>query len=100
MVGSRKDIAQTIVDKRLVRIVAPLMLDHNLAVQNSAIGALRNISLADPDICDHLVEQVSSIMILKPLLNLLNDHISIGCDDSIGKTFATVWRSSLEARKN
>ena len=58
IIARRKEMAEIIVNKRLIRIVAPLMLDGNASVQNSAVGALRNISLADPDICDHMIQQV------------------------------------------
>lgn len=44
-------------EKRLIRILAPLVLDSNLSVQHAAIGALKNISLVDADICDQMIQQ-------------------------------------------
>ena len=54
-VGRRKQNAEIILGKKMIKIVAPLMLDKNVSVQSSAVGALRNISLADPEICDQMV---------------------------------------------
>jgi hypothetical protein len=57
MVGTR-EAADDIVEKRIIRIVAPLLMDSNLSVRHAAIGALKNISLVDPEICDEMVQQV------------------------------------------
>ena len=59
LIGRHPKAAEAFIEKRLLRIVAPLMLDSNVSVQHAAVGALRNISLIRPDICDHMVEQVS-----------------------------------------
>ena len=57
VIGKKKNVAEIVIDKRLIRIIAPLVLDTNISVQHAAVGALRNISLSDPSICDHMVEQ-------------------------------------------
>ena len=57
LVGGKESVAKQIINKRLVRTLAPLMLDTNISVQHAAVGALRNISLSDPSTCDHMVEQ-------------------------------------------
>ena len=67
VIGKRKNNADTIIQKRLLRIVAPLVVDTNLSVQHAAVGALRNISLADHDICDQMVDQD----VFTPLTKLL-----------------------------
>ena len=59
IIGRNQQAAQSFIDKRLLRIVAPLMHDSNVSVQHAAIGALRNISSVRPDICDRMIEQVS-----------------------------------------
>ena len=56
----------------MIRIVAPLMMDKNLSVQSSAVGALRNISLADPEICEQMVIQDVMTPLCKRLLSY--DH--------------------------
>ena len=56
-------IAETKVDvileRKLARMAAPLMLDKDLSVSHAAVGALVNISLISPEICEDLVRQVS-----------------------------------------
>ena len=52
----------------MIRIVAPLMLDKNVSVQSSAVGALRNISLSDPEICEQMVVGQD---VMTPLCKLL-----------------------------
>ena len=56
----------------MIRIVAPLMMDKNLSVQSSAVGALRNISLADSEICEQMVIQDVMTPLCKRLLSY--DH--------------------------
>ena len=47
-----------ILERKLPRFAAPLILDKDDSVSHSAIGALVNISLMSPDICEQLVSQV------------------------------------------
>ena len=72
-VGRLKKNADIILDKKLIRIVAPLMLDKNVSVQSTAVGALRNISLADPDICEQMVVDQDIMTPLCKLLLTYND---------------------------
>ena len=72
-VGRLKKNADIILDKKLIRIVAPLMLDKNVSVQSTAVGALRNISLADPDICEQMVVDQDIMTPLCKLLLTFND---------------------------
>lgn len=46
-----------VIDRGLVKIVAPLMLDSASSVRNAAAGTLRNLSALKLDICDSLMEQ-------------------------------------------
>ena len=48
-----------ILERKLSRMAAPLMLDKDLSVSHAAVGALVNISLISPEICEELVRQVS-----------------------------------------
>ncbi len=43
---------------RLVRIAGPLMVDNNLSVKHSSVGALKNLSLVSAEVCEEMVEQV------------------------------------------
>jgi len=72
IIGTRKQNADIIIRKKMIRIVAPLMMDKNLSVQSSAVGALRNISLADPEICEQMVIQDVMTPLCKRLLSY--DH--------------------------
>ena len=72
IIGTRKQNADVIIRKKMIRIVAPLMMDKNLSVQSSAVGALRNISLADPEICEQMVIQDVMTPLCKRLLSY--DH--------------------------
>ena len=58
IIGGSPEAADTFIEKKLLRIVAPLMLDENVSVKHAAIGALRNISSIRPDICDQMIQQV------------------------------------------
>ena len=58
IIGRSPEAADTFIEKKLLRIVAPLMLDENVSVKHAAIGALRNISSIRPDICDQMIQQV------------------------------------------
>ena len=57
LVGRKENLAQTILDRKLLRILAPLTNDTNTSVKHSAVGALRNISLANPTICEQMIDQ-------------------------------------------
>ena len=58
IIGRSPEAADAFIEKKLLRIVAPLMLDENISVKHAAIGALRNISSIRPDICDQMIQQV------------------------------------------
>ena len=48
-----------VVGAKLVRVAAPLMAEMaHPNVRHAALGALRNLSLVSPDVCDEMVEQV------------------------------------------
>lgn len=70
IIGRKKQVAEIIMDKKLIRIVAPLMLDSNISVQHSAVGALRNISLASEETCQKMVEQD----VMTPLSKILTSY--------------------------
>ena len=70
IIGKKKSVAEIIIDKKLMRIIAPLVLDKNISVQHAAVGALRNISLSDPTTCDHMVDQD----VFTPLSKLLRQY--------------------------
>ena len=53
-----------ILERKLARMAAPLMLDKDLSVSHSAVGALVNVSLISPEICEELVSQVSVMRIV------------------------------------
>ncbi|XP_049777192.1 HEAT repeat-containing protein 3 [Schistocerca cancellata] len=49
---------EMVVQNRIIRIAAPLLLDNDPVVRHAAAGALRNLSACgDPDLCDLLVQQ-------------------------------------------
>ena len=60
MVAENK--VDAILERKLPRIAAPLILDKDDSVSHSAIGALVNISLMSPDICEQLVSQVRYLL--------------------------------------
>ena len=62
IIGRRAEAADTFIEKKLLRIVAPLMLDENVSVKHAAIGALRNVSSIRPDICDQMIQQVKIVI--------------------------------------
>ena len=49
-----------VVGSKLVRVAAPLMAEMaHPNVRHAAVGALRNLSLVSPEVCDEMVKQVS-----------------------------------------
>ncbi|CRK86711.1 CLUMA_CG000544, isoform A [Clunio marinus] len=63
---------QSIVDSEIVRIAAPMLVDHDLNVRHATAGALRNFSAVSVEICENLVEQD----VFTPLLILLNQYVN------------------------
>ena len=54
--------AEDVIRHKLVRVAAPCMVDvaslsHEARL--AAVGALKNLSIVSPDICDEMVKQVS-----------------------------------------
>lgn len=64
--------AISICESNVIRIAAPLLVDHNKNVRNAVAGALRNVSQCSVDVCENLVEQD----ILTPLLTLVTEYTS------------------------
>lgn len=64
--------AESMCESDIIRIAAPLLMDHNKNIRNAVAGALRNVSLCGIDICENLVEQD----VLTPLLSLMNEYTS------------------------
>lgn len=62
--------AKEMCESGIIRIAAPLLVDQNKNIQNAVAGALLNVSLCGPSICEILVEQD----ILTPLLSLVVDY--------------------------
>ena len=62
IIGRSPEAADAFIEKKLLRIVAPLMLDENVSVKHAAIGALRNVSSIRPDICDQMIQQVKIVI--------------------------------------
>ena len=48
-----------ILEMKMVKMAAPLMIDTSDNVRHSATGALKNMSLVSEDVCDEMVKQVS-----------------------------------------
>lgn len=46
-----------IIGRGLVKVAAPLLLDHASSVRNAAAGTLRNLSTVGMDTCDAMMEQ-------------------------------------------
>lgn len=59
-----------ILERKLARMAAPLMLDKDLSVSHAAVGALVNVSLISPEICEELVKQD----VMTPLCTLLANY--------------------------
>ena len=70
MVAENK--VDVILERKLPRMAAPLMLDKDISVSHSAVGALVNISLTSPEVCDELVTQD----VMTPLCTLLANYAS------------------------
>ena len=53
-------MADKVVEKKLVRICAPLMVSEKSFndVRHSAVGALKNLSLVSAEICEEMIKQV------------------------------------------
>ena len=62
--------ADLILERKLPKMAAPLMLDKHNSVSHSAVGALVNISLTSPEVCDELVRQD----VMTPLCTLLANY--------------------------
>ncbi|EDW81628.1 uncharacterized protein Dwil_GK12176 [Drosophila willistoni] len=66
----RKEKLREILESDLVRIAAPLLCDRDNAIKNAAAGALRNLSVYGPEVCEYLVEND----ILTALLSLITSY--------------------------
>ena len=64
-----------ILERKIPRMAAPLMLDKDLSVSHSAIGAILNISLVSPDICEELVRQVEISLVSNAMKAMLYKNI-------------------------
>lgn len=70
LLSLNKKKAKEMCESDIVRIAAPLLVDQNKNIRNAVAGALRNVSLCGPSICELLVEKD----ILTPLLCLVIDY--------------------------
>lgn len=64
--------SETLCEGDIIRIAAPLLVDHNKNIQNAVAGALRNVSVSGINVCENLIEQD----VLTPLLTLVNEYTS------------------------
>uniref|UniRef100_A0A8C9MMD6 HEAT repeat containing 3 n=1 Tax=Serinus canaria TaxID=9135 RepID=A0A8C9MMD6_SERCA len=72
----QKQVIPAFVQRDVVRCLGPLLMDHSLAVRETAAGALRNLSACGGfDVCDDMVTND----IMTPLVALLKE-CSIGLD--------------------
>lgn len=67
LMAGTSQAAEVVLDRRLVRIVAPLLLDTDVSVRHAAVGALKNLSLVSVEVCDQMVQQD----VMTPLCELL-----------------------------
>ena len=55
--------SEAVIRNKLVRIAAPCMVDTAALTPEArlaAVGALKNLSIVSPDVCDEMVQQVRS----------------------------------------
>ena len=58
---------QQLISGGAVRSIAPLMLDGNTAIQQNAVGALRNLSTEGSEVCEEMIKQD----VMTPLVALM-----------------------------
>lgn len=56
MIESPENVQQ-VLDRGLVKVAAPLLMDPASSVRNAAAGTLRNLSTVAMDTCDAMMEQ-------------------------------------------
>jgi len=59
-----------ILELKMVKMVAPLMVDQKDGVQISAIGALKNLSLVSEEVCEEMIKQD----VMTPLCQLISSY--------------------------
>lgn len=72
MLCQKEHNIQAIVNSELVRITAPLLVDHDENIRHASAASLRNLSAVSVEICENLVEQD----VFTPLLILLNQYVN------------------------
>ncbi|XP_068626459.1 HEAT repeat-containing protein 3 [Battus philenor] len=68
-IESPENIEQ-VIDREIVKVVAPLLLDTAGSVRNAAAGALRNLSAIKIEVCDSMMEQD----VMTPLVCWFHEH--------------------------
>ncbi|CAG4978619.1 unnamed protein product [Parnassius apollo] len=81
LIESPENIEQTI-ERGLVKVVAPLLLDPAGPVRNAAAGVLRNLSAVQLEVCDTLMEQD----VMTPLLSFFHEHTETWTPEINSKT--------------
>lgn len=68
MIAEKKH--KQILELKMVKMVAPLIIDEKDGVQVSAVGALKNLSLVSEDVCDEMIKQD----VMTPLCKLIGRY--------------------------
>lgn len=81
LLESTENINQ-IIERGVVKVVAPLLLDHASSVRNAAAGVLRNFSAMNLDVCEALMEQD----VMTPLTCYFHEYTEKWIPDPSSKT--------------
>jgi len=77
----KSSVRQVVLEKKLVRLVAPLLVDKDKLVQHGAVGVLRNLSRLEPECAEEMVAQD----IFTPLAALLATYSQDWQPDKVDK---------------
>ncbi|XP_038207905.1 HEAT repeat-containing protein 3 isoform X2 [Zerene cesonia] len=81
LIESEENIAQ-VIERGLIKIIAPLLLDPASSVRNAAAGSLRNLSVLKLDVCEILMEQD----VMTPLICYFHQFTETWVPDAGSKT--------------
>ncbi|XP_046962167.1 HEAT repeat-containing protein 3 [Vanessa cardui] len=73
---------QQMIDRGIVKIVAPLLFDQASSIRNAAAGSLRNMSTVSLDMCDLLMEHD----VMTPLICYFHEYAETWSPDVNSKT--------------
>ena len=81
MLENPENIPQ-LIERGLVKVAAPLMVDQASSVRNAAAGTLRNLSTVNLDTCNAMMEQD----IMTPVTCYFHEHAETWVPDTTSKT--------------